>query len=85
MMIAIPEQMSAESVTRLMKAKAADLNNWDRTIRNAVRAARRAGTTKYVGFTYTRFFIADALDMGGAYRFECRADGTVWRIGRDDS
>ena len=71
--------VSAESVKRLMSAKASQLDNYQRTIRNAVRGAKRNGHTNYVGFTYLKLFITQDPNGGGAYRYRCEPDGSVYR------
>jgi hypothetical protein len=72
-------QMSAEAVKALLKAKASDLNWYERTIRNAIRAARRQGHTLYVGRTYTRAHITPEPGDGRGLSldFACHADGSV--------
>lgn len=49
--------MAPEAVAELMKAKAGDLDWYRRTVRNAIRGAKRQGRTLYVGRTYTRAHI----------------------------
>lgn len=75
------EQIPAATVDALMKAKVADLDSWQRTIRNAVRGARRLETgSLFVGFTSLALFITADPAAGGAYRYEATADGAVYRI-----
>ena len=82
--LATAEQVPAESVRHLMAAPASQLDAWQRTIRNAVRGAKRAGAPRFVGFTYLRLVITDDVSCGGAFRYRCDPDGSVWRIGIDD-
>jgi hypothetical protein len=74
------EQIPAAKVDALMKARAADLDSWQRTIRNAVRGARRDGTSRFVGFTSLALFINTSADRGGAYRYEATGAGELYRI-----
>lgn len=71
--------MSTEAVEALMKAKASDLDWYRRTIRNAIRGAKRQGRTLYVGRTATRGHITPEPGDGHGLSldFACHADGSV--------
>jgi hypothetical protein len=73
--------VEATQITALLKAKAADLNWYTKTLRNAIRAAKRQGRDFYVtrtaggAFINTGYDIADAA--GCTLDFIARANGTV--------
>lgn len=70
--------MPSDAVARLMSAKSAHVDAWQKTIRNAIRAAQRDGVTRYVGFTNYIYTISTNANDGAAYRFQCDANGNVW-------
>lgn len=71
--------MPAASIDALLRARAGDLDFHKRTIRNAIRAARRQGRTLYVGRTATGAYInADASALP-VVDVAALADGTVYR------
>lgn len=69
--------MPTESVEKLLKAKAADLTWFTRTVRNAIRGARRNGVTYYVGRTYTGAHIATDATSLPVVDFAALPDGRV--------
>lgn len=72
-------ELPADSLARLMKAKASELNFLTRTLRNAIRGAARQGRTFYVGRTSTQACIdADAASLP-VVDFAALPDGRVFR------
>jgi hypothetical protein len=72
-------QMPAESVARLLASTGGDA--WIKTLRNAVKGAKRDGQDRYVGFTHLTYFIEKgepATTIG--LRFIAKADGTVLKV-----
>jgi len=73
--------VEASKIDALLKAKASDLNWYTKTLRNAIRAARKNSTTYYVVRTATQAHIAKSYDIadaaGETLDFIVNADGTV--------
>lgn len=57
------------------------IDAWVRTIRNAYKAAARDGQARYVGTTYTSYFITDNINPveGPHVQLRVDADGTVYK------
>lgn len=74
-------QVPATEVDRLMKAKASILTPGLRTLRNAIRGAKRNEVTYFVGSTYTRFHIVtDPSGLGAGVQYEVTPDGAVYGV-----
>lgn len=71
------QEMPTESVQRLLAARAADLDWYLRTIRNAIRGARRQDRTLYVGRTATGAHISADPTTLPIVDVAALADGTV--------
>lgn len=77
-----PVLVDDREVAAIMKAKAADLDWYRRTLRNAIRGARRLGVDCHVGRTYTQAHITQGKptrSSGLSLDYTARPDGTLYR------